>query len=213
MKLHYSVVSLLSLPVYPLPHSTTNQWDSLTHPFNQWVVAGGGAWTGGVVFVGHCWMGKASAVLVLVGVVLTVVGSTVQVSLQPTSAHRLLTSACMCVPFEMIKPFYVTSTAVHNLTSDVYVCVCKWKSDDSVPLPDKEMCVMWGGGSLPVTTATLLSGNAHCVLFLKTGCEILVLDQHVACSVIFCCKCAAFLVFPAFKAGGGCLVNYELWGM
>lgn len=86
-------------------------------------MAGGGAWTGGVVFVGHCWMGKASAVLVLVGVVLTVVGSTVQVSLQPTSAHRLLTSACMCVPFEMIKPFYVTSTAVHNLTSDVYMCV------------------------------------------------------------------------------------------
>ncbi len=66
-----------------------------------------------------CRMGKASAVLVLVGVVLTVFGSTVQVSLQPTSAHRLLTSACMCV-FDL-KWSSLSMLLLLCTTSDVFV--------------------------------------------------------------------------------------------
>lgn len=125
----------------------TNQWDSLTHPFNQWAVAGGGAWFGWErplrFFCGCCvdcgWVygaGKPSAH-------------------QRSSATNLCLHVCSTlwsIWNDRLQPFCLTSTAVHDLTSDV--CVCKWKSDDSFPLPDKEMHVMWGGGRLPVTTAT-----------------------------------------------------------
>ncbi len=82
------------------------------------------------------------------------------------SAHQRssATNLCLhvCVRFEMIKPFHVT-TAVHNLTSDV--CVCKWKSDDSSPLPDKEMCVMWMVGETPCYNGySLIRQHSHTVV-------------------------------------------------
>ncbi len=134
----------------------TNQWDSLTHLFNQWAVAHGQAvlyLSDGEGLCGSCSSGCCVDCVWVYGA-------------GKPSAHQRssATNLCLhvCVRFEMIKPFHVT-TAVHNLTSDV--CVCKWKSDDSSPLPDKEMCVMWTVGETPCYNGySLIRQHSHTVV-------------------------------------------------
>ncbi len=134
----------------------TNQWDSLTHLFNQWAVAHGQAvlyLSDGEGLCGSCSSGCCVDCVWVYGA-------------GKLSAHQRssATNLCLhvCARFEVIKPFHVT-TAVHNLTSDV--CVCKWKSDDSSPLPDKEMCVMWAVGETPCDNGySLIRQHSHTVV-------------------------------------------------
>lgn len=115
------------------------------------------------------------------------------------SAHQrsLATNICLHVCLFLwsiwhagLKSFHVISTAVHNLTSNVCVCLCKWKSDDSFPLPDKEMCVMWGSGRQRQLSnqAMQKSHCGHLVWFLKAGCQKT--DPRSACDLTVFTYCS-----------------------